>query len=155
MTKAEFFYVTIIDALAEKVWQALTTAAFTKQYWHETEVQSDWQEGSDVVFYVEGGRVGCQGKVLKAEPFNELVYTWHFPENPACAAEKPSRVSFSLEEIDGATKLTVHHDGFPGTGSPTFKMVSEGWPFVLAGLKSLLEKGATRDFSMLPMGEDA
>lgn len=152
MSHPEFHYVVIIDAPTEKVWRALTTPEFTRQYWHDTRVQSDWQVGSPVVFLVEGDEIGCEGEVLAAEPFRELSYSWRFPRHPECAAEEPSTVSFSLEEIDGATKLTVRHTGFASPDSPTWQMVSIGWPFVLSGLKSLCEAGKTRDFSALMPG---
>lgn len=156
MTKAEFFYVSLIDAPRARVWQALTNGEFTRQYWHETEVKSDWTEGARVEFLVtdaESGErvVGCEGEVLIADEPSNLSYSWHFPRNPACAAEPPSVVSFTLEDVEGATKLTIRHDRFPGLDSPTYQMVSTGWPYVLAGLKTLCETDKTRDFSMLPM----
>lgn len=152
MTNPEFHYVCLIDAPAEKVWQALTTAEFTRQYWHGTEVRSRWKLGSRVEFLVDGGEVGCEGKVFECDPPHRLAYSWHFPRNPAAAAEAPSKVSFVLEDIEGATKLTVVHNGFPGPDSVTYAMVSTGWPFVIAGLKTLCEVGETRDFSALHMG---
>lgn len=155
MSSAEFYYVILIDAPRTTVWQALTNGAFTKQYWHQTEVRSDWREGSRVEFVIqgdEGARVGCEGEVLVANEPRELSYTWHFPLNPACADETPSRVSFLLDDVGGATKLTVRHDRFESAASTTFGMVREGWPFVLAGLKTLCETGQTRDFSMLDAG---
>lgn len=150
MENVEFYYVTLIDASREKVWQALTLGEFTKQYWHMTEVQSDWKVGSRVTFMVDG-EVGCEGEVLVADAPRSLSYTWHFPRNPACAAEEPSRVLFTLEEIEGVTKLTVRHDKFASVDSPTYQMVSPGWPFVLSGLKTLCETGKTVDFSTLEM----
>lgn len=151
MTNPVFHYVCLIDAPPAKVWQALTTAEFTRQYWHGTEVRSDWTVGSKVEFLVDSGEIGCEGEVLACTPNKRLCYSWHFPRNPATAGEVPSKVSFDLEEIDGATKLTVTHDGFPGPESVTYQMASTGWPFVLAGLKTLCEQGETRDFSALHM----
>lgn len=145
---AEFFYVTLINAPREKVWEALTTAEFTKQYWHGTEVRSQWIEGGQVQFMVDG-EVGCEGELYVCRPHEELSYGWHFPRNPACAAEAPSRVMFLLEDLEGVTKLTVRHHQFAGEDSPTYQMVKEGWPFVLAGLKTLCEQGETPDFSAL------
>ena len=43
-------------------------------------------------------------------------------------------------------KLTVVHEGFE-VGSAVLPMVSNGWPRVLSGLKSLLETG-----EVLPSG---
>lgn len=145
---AEFYYVTLIDAPREQVWKALTSAEFTRQYWHETHITSDWQEGGQVKFLVEG-EVGCEGELFTHRPHEELSYGWHFPRNPACAQETPSRVTFLLEDVGGTTKLTVHHEGFASDQSPTYQMVAGGWPFVIAGLKTLCEKGSTPDFSRL------
>jgi hypothetical protein len=42
----------------------------------------------------------------------------------------------------GAVKLTVTHDGF-APGSAVLPAISEGWPAVLASLKTLLETGSS------------
>ena len=150
--RLEYSYVTLIDAPREKVWQALTNGAFTKKYWHCAEVRSDWKVGSAVEFWVsteQGELVGCEGKILECAEPKRLSYSWHFPLNPACAPEPHSRVLFLLEDASGATKLTVKHDEFVGDDSATYHMVSTGWPYVIAGLKSLCETGKTRDFSVL------
>lgn len=152
MSKPEFYYVMLIEASREKVWDALTNGEFTKQYWHQTRVQSDWNKGSRIEFWVEGDSgpvVGCAGEILIADEPSALSYTWHFPLNPACAGEAPSRVTFSLEDVGGATKLIVCHDSFEDEDSATYHMVRDGWPYVLCGLKSLCERGQTVDFSLL------
>jgi len=41
-----------------------------------------------------------------------------------------------------AVKLTVTHDGF-APGSAVLPAISEGWPAVLASLKTLLETGSS------------
>ncbi len=152
MTETDYIYVTIIDAPRSVVWQALTSGEFTRQYWHSADVRSDWLVGSPVEFWVstdQGEVIGCEGKILEyAEP-ERLSYSWHFPLNPACAPEPHSRVLFLLEDAGGATKLVVKHDKFTGEDSATYHMVSTGWPYVIAGLKTLCETGKTRDFSVL------
>lgn len=145
-TKPDFVYVSVIAASPESVWQGLTTAEFTRQYWHSTEVQSDFEAGSPIVFLV-GDEVGCEGTILVADYPAELSYTWHFPRNEQTAAESPSRVRFLLEAIPQGTRLTVIHDQFDNP-SPTREMVSEGWPLVICGLKTLLETGQGIDFSI-------
>lgn len=147
-----FTYVALIDAPRHKVWQALTNGEFTKQYWHDAEVRSKWAVGSMVEFWVkaeQGEAVGCEGKVLECVEPERLSYTWHFPLNPECSADPSSRVLFLLEDIQGVTRLTVKHDTFNDVNSPTYQMVSIGWPYVIAGLKTLCETGETRDFSEL------
>jgi hypothetical protein len=54
------------------------------------------------------------------------------------AAEPRSTVTFDLEPVGELVKLTVVHDGFDA-GSAVLPGISEGWPRILADLKTLLE----------------
>jgi uncharacterized protein YndB with AHSA1/START domain len=146
MSNPDYVYVSVIAAPRDKVWEALTSPEFTQQYWHQTRVRSDFQVGSPIVFLVENDQIGCEGEVLIADFPRELSYTWRFPRNPETAAEPHSRVSFVLDEHPKGTLLTVRHDRFP-PDSKTFPMIAAGWPFVICGLKTLLETGQAVDFS--------
>ena len=146
MTKPESVHVIVIAKPPEEVWEGLTSPEFTKQYWHQTEVQSDFKVGSPIRFLLETGEVACEGEILSARHPSELAYTWQFPNNPETKDEPPSRVTFKLEQIGAGTKLTMIHDQFP-PGSKMLGMVHEGWPRVLSGLKTLLESGTAVDFT--------
>ena len=146
MTKPQFVYVTVIAKPPEEVWKALTSPEFTEKYWHSTKVKSDFLTGSIIEFYTESGVVGCEGQILTSRYPEELVYTWQFPNNTQTKDEQPSRVSFLLETVSKGTKLTLIHDEFQ-PDSHMYEMVSQGWPLVLAGLKTLLETGRAVDFS--------
>ena len=54
--------------------------------------------------------------------------------------ERPSRVTFELEQQRNQVKLTLIHDDFE-PGSRAFEGISRGWPLVLSSLKSLMETG--------------
>ena len=43
MRKPEFVYVTYIETTPEKLWEALTSSEFSKRYWFNTELKSDWK----------------------------------------------------------------------------------------------------------------
>lgn len=146
MSKPEFVYATAIAAPPEAVWKALTTAEFTRQYWHKARIESDFEVGSPVRFYVDDDEVACEGEILEVDRPKKLSYTWAFPRNPAQKNEPPSRVTFLIEEIAAGSKLTVIHDGFE-EGSEIYKEISNGWPLVIAGLKTLLEGGKVVDFT--------
>ena len=149
MNIPEYNYVTVIAAPRERVWEALTTAEFTRQYWHSTRVESTWVVGSEIRFLVDGengDEVGCRGEILVADKPSELSYTWSFPRNPAVSEETPSRVTFRLEALEDHTRLSITHDQFPEE-SLMYEYVKDGWPLVLAGLKMLLETGRAVDFS--------
>jgi uncharacterized protein YndB with AHSA1/START domain len=146
MSKPEFVYMTVIAAPPERVWQGLTTAEFTRQYWHATRVRSDFTPGSTIEFLNPDDSVGVAGEILSADRPQELSYTWRFLRNPEAAGDPASRVTFRLEPIRAGTRLTVIHDRLE-EGSATAKMVTFGWPHVIAGLKTLLETGRAVDFT--------
>ena len=110
MSKPEFVYMAVIAATPDKVWQCLTSAEFTRQYWHSTEVRSDFQVGSAIEFLTADGEVGVRGEILEADFPATLSYTWQFTRDPATRDDPPSRVTFRLEALNVGTRLTVVHD---------------------------------------------
>lgn len=145
MAKPHYAYVTIIAAPPERVWEGLTSPEFTEQYWHQTRIRSDFREGSPLEF-LQDGEVCVRGEILRADRPVELAYTWSFCRNPETRDEQYSRVRFRLRPIPAGTELTVLHDRFE-PGSKTLEMVTGGWPYVIAGLKTLLETGKAIDFT--------
>lgn len=143
MTDPTFVYVTYINTTPERLWQALTTPEFTRQYWWGREVVSDFEAGSPIHLEYDGGAThDIEGTVLAADAPHLLSYTFTDP-GVRERGEQPSRVTFAIEEakdFDGVVKLTVTHDAF-APGSPSYEGVSNGWPDILASLKTLLETG--------------
>jgi len=149
MSKPEFVYMTVIAAPPEEVWKGLTTAEFTRQYWHKTRVRSDYEPGGKIEFLNEDDSVGVAGEILTADHPRELAYTWEFTGKDSIAlGDPPSRVTFKLERLNAGTRLTVVHDQLV-EGTQTASMISFGWPHVIAGLKTLLETGQAVDFTRM------
>lgn len=140
MNKPEFMYETFIRATPEKIWEALTTAAFTSLYFHGTHVDSDWKTGSPVVFRGDDGTPLVEGEVLVADRPKRLSYTWHVLYDDELTKERPSRVTFELEPLPGVCRLRIVHDDFD-VGSKTLEKVSQGWSSIICSLKTLLETG--------------
>jgi hypothetical protein len=69
-----------------------------------------------------------------------MVFTWRHETNPEITAEGLSRVTYSLEQQGASVKLTFLHE-MDKPGSKLLQSVSNGWPLVLASLKSLIETG--------------
>lgn len=139
-TVPNYVYVTYIHASAERVWQALTDADLTAKYWGHANV-SDWQPGSAWEHRrVDGsGAVDVVGKVLEAEPPTRLVITFE-GSSEAEPQREPSVVTFLVETHQDIVRLTVTHENLPN--EEMRGGISQGWPAVLANLKSLLETGA-------------
>jgi uncharacterized protein YndB with AHSA1/START domain len=148
MNKPATVYVTYIASTREKVWQALTDTEFNRQYWIGGSVMSDWLVGSTVQYLREDGAVGWQGEVLQADEPHLLSYTFHMSISEEHRAEKPSRVSFELEEVQGVVKLTLTHDEL-APGSKTAETTQHGWAAIMSSLKSLMETGHPLPFSRL------
>ena len=155
MTTTEFVYTTYINTTPERLWQALTEPSFTQRYWGLS-LESDWAAGSayTVALDRDGVRIAHPEQVvLESEPYRRLSYTWHtftpewaqaygFSEEfqGSLAAEPRSKVTFEIEPAGPMVKLTVLHDGFE-PGSTVLDGISQGWPAILASLKTLLETG--------------
>jgi uncharacterized protein YndB with AHSA1/START domain len=154
-TTTEFVYTTYINTTPERLWQALTEPSFTRRYWGLS-IESDWTAGSPFAVVLDQGGVRIadpEQVVLESEPHRRLAYTWHTftPEwaqaygfakdfQRRLAGEPRSKVTFEIEPAGPMVKLTVRHDGFE-PGSAVLEGISQGWPVILASLKTLLETG--------------
>jgi uncharacterized protein YndB with AHSA1/START domain len=139
MSKPEFVYVTYIETTPEKLWEALTDSRFTRQYWFDTEVRSDWRVGSPFAL-VMGGKTTDTGQILESDRPRRLSYTFKHELNEDMRKEPATKVVFAIEPYGNLVKLTVTHEGF-GASSKLLDGISRGWPAILSGLKSLLETG--------------
>jgi DNA-binding transcriptional ArsR family regulator/uncharacterized protein YndB with AHSA1/START domain len=153
--KLEFVYATYIHTTPQRLWQALTEPAFTSRYWGVV-FDSDWKAGSTMTLEQAGLTLADPAQViLESEPYRRLAYSWHtFTEEwgqangfsdefmAKISAERRSKVTFDIEQLEDMVKLTVVHDDFD-PGSAVLETVSEGWPRILSSLKTLLETGET------------
>jgi uncharacterized protein YndB with AHSA1/START domain len=135
----KFVYVTYIRTTPEKLWDALTKPEFTRAYWCETWQESTWEAGSPWRIMIPDGRVADSGEVLEIDRPRRLVLSWR-NEFTEMKTEGYSRATFDLEPVGESVKLTVTHE-MDRDGSKFIAAVSNGWPHILASLKSLLETG--------------
>jgi len=136
----DYVYVTYIRAAAEQVWAALTDADLTARYWGHANM-SDWRPGSSWEHRrVDGSGVAdVTGEVLEVEPPRRLVIT--FEDSDEDRPNGSSIVTFLIEPHRDIVRLTVTHENLPN--ADMLRGISDGWPAVLANLKSLLETGET------------
>jgi len=140
MEEAKFIYVTYIAAPKEKVWNALIDPEVTARYWQHIN-ESDWKINSVWRHKRSDGKgiVDLVGKVIEFLPPSKIVLSWAFPADEN-NMEKYSRVTLTVESFRGISMLTVLHDQLE-PGSNMLDGIIEGWPKVLASLKTLLETG--------------
>jgi uncharacterized protein YndB with AHSA1/START domain/DNA-binding transcriptional ArsR family regulator len=153
VSQTEFVYVTYIRTTPEKLWRALTEPVFIRRYFQGGGPDSDWTVGSPIQWKMSADDEShdWDQHVLAAEPPRRLSYTWHNyqPEMAEMFGwsdqrltelrqEKRSKMTFEIEPVGSAVKLTVTQDDFE-PDSEMLKGISGGWPGILSNLKSLLE----------------
>src|SRR4051812_32085511 len=120
----EFTYTTYIRTTPEKVWQAITTPEFARQYWANENV-SDWKQGSEWKHVdAKSKQARIVGKVLESNPPRRLVTSWASPSNLA----DESQVAYDITVIGDLVRLDVAHTNLSTDMS---RGVSSGWPLVL------------------------
>jgi uncharacterized protein YndB with AHSA1/START domain len=140
MAHSKFVYVTYIRTSREKLWDALTRPEFTSRYWSGTTQKSDWSVGSSWSIYTPDGRLWDTGKIFEADHPRKLVLSWRNEHFPEMKAEGFTRLTYELEPFEDAVKLTLTHE-IDVENSKIIGAVGQGWPAVLASVKSLLETG--------------
>jgi uncharacterized protein YndB with AHSA1/START domain len=138
---SSFVYVTYIRTTPERLWSALTSAEFARQYWLGISLEADWRVGGAWKLAFSDGRVADAGEIVAFEPGRRLGIRWRNEFRPELKAEGWSVCTMEIEPAGEAVKLTVSH-GMERAGSKFIAAVSEGWPQILSNLKSLLETGA-------------
>ncbi|MBV9522841.1 MAG: SRPBCC family protein [Alphaproteobacteria bacterium] len=140
MTRSTFVYVTYIRTTPEKLWSALTDAAFMKQYWFGMHCESQWVPGSSWTLLSGDGRILDAGEIVEADPPRRLVIRWQHEMKPELKAEGVSQCTMELEPSGTAVKLSITHT-IARDPSKLIAAVSGGWPKIISNLKSLLESG--------------
>jgi uncharacterized protein YndB with AHSA1/START domain/DNA-binding transcriptional ArsR family regulator len=133
-------FTVFVKATPEQVWRAITEPAFTQRYYYASTVESDWTRGSSYRYLIDGDEA-IVGDVLESEPPRRLVMSFDARWDEQVAGDPPSTITWEVTDAGpGVIQLTVVHEGLL-PGSATLEQVLGGMPFILSGLKTLLETG--------------
>ena len=135
-------YQVFIKVPPERVWEAITTPAFTARYYYGCTLKTDLKAGSPFSYYMgDSPSPIVEGQVVESDPPRRLVHTYHSLWGEL-ANDAPTRVTYELEAAPGGvTKLTVVHDDFEGETATYKGLATGGWTWILSNLKTLLETG--------------
>src|SRR3978361_2195223 len=75
--RAATVYVIYIASTPEKVWQALTTAEFSRQYFFGFAVEMEPRVGGSFIVRAPDGSTHIDGEVLACDPPRKLSVTWN------------------------------------------------------------------------------
>jgi uncharacterized protein YndB with AHSA1/START domain len=135
-----------IDASPGRVWSALTNPAEIRQYMFGSQVMTDWEPGSRIVWKgeYEGKSYEDHGKILESEPERRLVLT-HFSSLSGAedVEENYHTLTYEIHEVDGQTRVTLTQDN--NTSPEAAEHSRANWEKMLTGLKALVERSTARD----------
>jgi uncharacterized protein YndB with AHSA1/START domain len=135
-------YAIFIRATPEQVWEAITKPEFTARYFYGSVIDSTFEPGTPYLgLSADRSQQYVDGEVVESDPPRRLRHTWRVLYDEDMSNEPHSQVTWEIEPQDGGfTKLTVVHDRLEASPK-TAANVAGGWPYILSGLKSLLETG--------------
>ncbi|GMA21283.1 SRPBCC domain-containing protein [Arsenicicoccus piscis] len=142
-----------IDAPAERIWEAITTSELNNQYGYGGNLEIDLRPGGTYRNFATPGMVQMgmpevvvTGEVVEADPPHRLVLMW----DPVWVEEPATRLTWEIEPTgNGSCRVTLTNDltDAPKTAEmvegagPATNEGGGGWPWILSGLKTLLESG--------------
>ena len=133
-------YETYIRCTPEAAWNAIIGGDHTVHYFYGHRVASTWEVGAEVPYFAHDGTKVSSGKVLLFDPPNRLEMTFLPLWDPALEAEGPAHMAWIVDEMHGLTRVAVEYYDLP-VDSKQASDFTGGIPYIVAGLKTLLETG--------------
>ena len=134
-------YTIYISSTAEKVWEALTSAEFSRKYFFGNAVEVDLRIGGAYVVRTPDGALHISGEVIECDPPRKLTVT--FNVNWPALIEKlgPTLVTYEIEPAGDVVRLTMTEAHDRPLSDDILSGGRQGWPAIMSSLKSLLETG--------------
>ena len=146
-------YTIYIAATPQQVWQALTSAEFSRKYFFGNAVEVDLRVGGAYVVRTGDGALHISGEVIECDPPRKLTIT--FDVNWPALIEKlgSTLVTYEIEPVGEVVKLTLIQSHDRPLNDDILSGGRQGWPAILSGLKSVLETGHAPVIKMGPPPE--
>ena len=148
--KPAIVYTIYIAATPEKVWQALTGAEFSRQYFSGFAIEADLKVGGAFIARAPDGSVHIGGEVIECDPPSKLSVTWNVNWPKLVEKLGPTLVTFEIEPAGEVVKLTMRQSHDRDISDDILSGGRTGWPAILSSLKSLLETGQALAIKMAP-----
>ena len=149
--KPAFVYTIYIGSTPEKVWQALTTAEFSRKYFSGLAVETELKVGGAFVVRMPDGSIHISGEVIECDPPRRLTITWNVDWPGLVEKLGVTLVTYEIEPAgDGTIRLTLTQAHDRPISDDILSGGRTGWPAMLSSLKSLLETGDALTIKMEP-----
>ena len=148
--KPAIVYTIYIAAAPERVWRALTSGEFSKQYFSGFDVELEPKVGARFVVRAPDGSDHITGEVIEHDPPRKLTITWDVNWPGLVERLGPTLVTYEIEQAGEAVRLTLIQAHDRDISDDILSGGRTGWPAILSSLKSLLETGKPLVIKMEP-----
>ena len=148
--KPAIAYTIYIGSTPEKVWQALTSAEFSRQYFSGHSVEVDLRVGGAYIVRTPDGTLHISGEVVECDPPKKLTVTFNVNWPELVEKLGPTLVTYEIEPAGEGVKLTMLESHDRPLSDDILSGGRQGWPAILSSLKSLLETGKAMAIPMAP-----
>jgi len=143
-------YTIYIASTPEKVWEALTSAEFSRQYFFGNTVAVEQKIGGAYAVRTPDGALHISGEVIACEPPKKLTVTFNVNWPELIEKLGPTLVTYEIEQTGDAVRLTMSEAHDRPLSDDILSGGRQGWPAILSSLKSLLETGKPLAIKMAP-----
>ena len=134
-------YTIYVASTPEKVWEALTTAEFSRRYFFGNAVEVEPRLGGAFIVRTPDGALHISGEVLEYDPPRKLSVTFNVNWPELIEKLGPTLVTYEIEPVGEAVRLTMSEGHDRPLSEDILSGGRSGWPAILSGLKSVLETG--------------
>ena len=140
MDKPVHIYKAYIRSSVEEVWDAMVNPDKTVQYFYGTRVESSWEVGTPIKYFYPDGDAASDGEIISIDAPKRLEISFQALWDEELVKEGPAREVWALTDVNWMVELTVElYD--VAEDSKTLAEFSNGFPYIISGLKSLVETG--------------
>ncbi|MDR3401049.1 MAG: SRPBCC family protein [Chthoniobacter sp.] len=139
--KPKTVYVTYIATTPDKVWHALTTGDFTRQFFFGRRIEVELQPGGTFRFWQPDGTLDVEGKVVECDPPRKLSVTWRVMWMEEMRKLPECLVTYQIDDLGKVVRLTMTEAHQIELDDRMLEGGRRGWPVILNNLKTLLETG--------------
>ena len=148
--KPAIVYTIYIASTPQKVWQALTSAEFSRKYFSGFAIEADLKVGGAFIARAPDGSAHIGGEVIECDPPKRLTVTWNVNWPDLVEKLGPTLVTYEIEPAGENVKLTMLQSHDRPISDDILSGGRSGWPAILSNLKSLLETGNAMTIPMKP-----
>ena len=143
-------YTIYIASTPEKVWEALTSAEFSRKYFFGNTGEIDLKVGGAYIVRTPDGALHISGEVAECVPHRKLTFTFNVNWPDLIEKLGPTLVSYDIAPAGDAVRLTMSESHDRPLDDDILSGGRQGWPAILSSLKSLLETGEPLVVKMAP-----